>query len=220
MSRIPLAEPEALPPFLKSMHDNARPDDWSTRRCAQAFAAHPELLETYLKFYYPFHSSVGVIEPRLKELIRLRIATLNGCKTCKAARLAREVVSEREAIAGVDQSDDEASFSPREKAAIRLAETMALDQRAACAFLRGRAARAHDDGRPVHRLRPHARDPPARGHGLPDLSTIIEFCRGCLLGHAGAVALRPTQPTSSPGRAKRAPGDPEPPLWMPRLRGA
>lgn len=127
MSRIPLAEPATLPPFLKSMHDNARPDDWSTQRCARAFAAHPALLETYLKFYYPFHSTSGVIEPRLKELVRLRIATLNGCKTCKTARLARDVVSEREAAAGVDVFKDEASFTPREKAAIKLAETMAVD---------------------------------------------------------------------------------------------
>ena len=126
MSRVPLADPEALPPFLKAMHDNARPDDWSTRHCARAFAAHPALLESYLGFYYPFHSTGGVIEPRLKELVRLRIATLNGCKTCKAARLARDVVAEGEAAVGVDRPE-EASFSPRERAALRLAETMALD---------------------------------------------------------------------------------------------
>lgn len=129
MSRIALADPAALPPFLKAMHDNARPDDWSTRHCARAFAAHPELLETYLKFYYPFHSTSGVIEPRLKELVRLRIATLNGCKTCKAARLARDVVKEKEAAIDVDQLD-QANFSLRERAAIRLAEAMALDHHA------------------------------------------------------------------------------------------
>lgn len=129
MSRVTLADPAALPPFLKAMHDNARPDDWSTRHCARAFAAHPALLETYLKFYYPFHSTSGVIEPRLKELVRLRIATLNGCKTCKAARLARDVVQESEAASGVDHPD-EAGFTPRERAAIRLAEAMALDHHA------------------------------------------------------------------------------------------
>jgi len=126
MSRVTLADPAALPVFLKAMHDNARPDDWSTRHCARAFAAHPELLESYLKFYYPFHSTSGVIEPRLKELVRLRIATLNGCKTCKAARLARDVVSEDEAATGVDNLE-ETAFTPRERAAIRLAEAMALD---------------------------------------------------------------------------------------------
>lgn len=129
MSRVTLADPATLPSFLKAMHDNARADDWSTRHCARAFAAHPALLETYLKFYYPFHSTTGVIEPRLKELVRLRIATLNGCKTCKAARLARDVVKESEAASGVDHPDA-ASFTPRERAAIQLAEAMALDHHA------------------------------------------------------------------------------------------
>ena len=40
MSRLPLAEPQDLPPFLKTMHDGAGADDWSTRHCARAFAAH------------------------------------------------------------------------------------------------------------------------------------------------------------------------------------
>lgn len=129
MSRVALADPTSLPPFLKQMHHNARPDDWSTRHCARAFAAHPALLETYLKFYYPFHSTTGVIEPRLKELVRLRIATLNGCKTCKAARLARDVVKETEAATEVDQLD-QGNFSARERAAIKFAEAMALDHHA------------------------------------------------------------------------------------------
>jgi AhpD family alkylhydroperoxidase len=67
-----------------------------------------------------------LIESRLKELVRLRIATLNGCQTCKAARLDPNHVSEAEAAFDVDHPD-EGSFSPRERAALRLAERMALD---------------------------------------------------------------------------------------------
>lgn len=132
MARLPLAEPETLPAFLKQMHDGARPDDWSTRHCARAFAAHPDLLERYLAFYYPFHSNAGVesaLEPRLKELVRLRIATLNGCQTCKAARLDPDHVTEEEAARGVDLPGGHA-FSPREKAAIALAELMAENHHA------------------------------------------------------------------------------------------
>ncbi len=128
MSRIPLAEPETLPPFLKQLHDGAGADDWSTRNCARAFAPHPELFERYLDFYYPFHSNDGVegtLEPRLKELVRLRIATLNGCKACKAARLVPEKVSEHEATVGVDQREQE-PFTDRERAAMEFAEAMAL----------------------------------------------------------------------------------------------
>ncbi len=125
MSRIELADPETLPLFLRRMHDSAAAEDWSTKRCARAFAKTPGLLESYLSFYYPWHRNdgVGSLEPRLKELVRLRIATLNGCKTCKAARLD-PTVTEEEAASGVDSSDFE--FSARERAAISFAEKMAV----------------------------------------------------------------------------------------------
>ena len=131
MSRLPLADPRDLPPFLKDMHDGAGDGDWSTRHCARAFAAHPHILERYLAFYYPFHASdpASVLDSRVKELVRLRIATLNGCRTCKAARLAPGDVSEREAAQGVDDPAG-AAFSARERAALALAEQMALDHHA------------------------------------------------------------------------------------------
>ena len=131
MSRLPLADPQDLPPFLKEMHDGADDGDWSTRHCARAFAAHPDILERYLAFYYPFHASdpASVLDSRVKELVRLRIATLNGCRTCKAARLAPGDVSEREAAQGVDDPAG-AAFSARERAALALAEQMALDHHA------------------------------------------------------------------------------------------
>lgn len=126
MSRVPLAEPEALPPFLRDLYDGAPEGDWSTRHTARAFASNPDLIEDYLRFYYPWHRSdgAGLLEARLKELVRLRIATLNGCKTCKAARLD-PTVTEDEAMQGVD--DPNHSFTDRERAAIDLAEKMAVD---------------------------------------------------------------------------------------------
>jgi alkylhydroperoxidase family enzyme len=126
MSRIPLPDASSLPPFLRSMHDGTPPADWATRHVALAFAENEELLQRYLEFYYPFHTTSGVLEPRLKELVRLRIATLNGCKTCKAARLDPTHVTESEATVGVDNPDS-GSFNPRERVALRLAETMAVD---------------------------------------------------------------------------------------------
>jgi alkylhydroperoxidase family enzyme len=67
-----------------------------------------------------------LLEPRLKELVRLRIATLNGCALCKTVRMAPDVVKEHEAAAGVDNADA-ADFTPRERAAIHFAEKMAVD---------------------------------------------------------------------------------------------
>ncbi|HSR58369.1 MAG TPA: hypothetical protein VLL57_09270 [Candidatus Binataceae bacterium] len=39
-----------------------------------------DLIESYFKFYYPMHNA-GIVDPALKEMVRLRIASLNQCLT-------------------------------------------------------------------------------------------------------------------------------------------
>ena len=132
MSRLPLTEPEELRGYLSELHDGAADEDWSSRHVARAFAPAPELLEMYLTgFYYPWHTSSGEaadsarLSPRIKELVRLRIATLNGCKTCKAARLAPDYIPEDQAVA-IDGYEGSKDYTAGEKAAIRFAEMLAL----------------------------------------------------------------------------------------------
>ena len=127
MSRLPLPEPATIDPFLREMHDSASQDDWATQRVARAFAVQPRLLEDYLSFYYPWHSEKGLIPARLKELVRLHIATLNGCHTCASARLAADTVAETEALGalGSDESGLE-TLSEKERIALDFAERLAL----------------------------------------------------------------------------------------------
>lgn len=132
MSRLPLAEPDTLPPYLKAIHDATPEENWLGRHFARAFAPAPDLVQAYQGFYYPWHTGgAGLLEPRLKELIRLRIATLNGCVLCKSVRMAPETVTEDEAARGVDSlgadTPDAEGFTARERAAIRFAEKMAVD---------------------------------------------------------------------------------------------
>jgi alkylhydroperoxidase family enzyme len=127
MSRLPLVEPERLPPYLRQIHDLTPPENEVARNFARAFAPHPELVQAYQGFYAPWHTGgAGLLPARLKELVRLRIATLNGCVLCKTVRMAPAVVSEEEAASGVDAVEDQDGFSPAERAAIRFAEKMAL----------------------------------------------------------------------------------------------
>jgi alkylhydroperoxidase family enzyme len=134
MARIPLAEETDLDGFIKEMHDGAAEGDWATQHVARVFNAHPEFLEQYLTFYYPWHSNVEDAEdvarltPRLKELVRLRIAILNGCVTCQSARLAPDTVPEEQAT-GIWSEDFAANpeYSPAERAAVEFAERMAVD---------------------------------------------------------------------------------------------
>ena len=176
MSRLPLADPQDLPLFLKSMHDSA--DDWSTRHCARAFAARPDILERYLAFYYPFHASDAgsVLDSRIKELVRLRIATLNGLQDLQGGP-ARAERRERTGGRGRSRRSDRGDvFAAGTSGARGRRENGARPSRlrrhgdavAQASLLAGRDAGAAHDDRPVHRLRPHARDAPARRDAVPD----------------------------------------------------
>ena len=130
MSRLPLVEVHELSGYVKELHDGAAAEDWSTRHVARVFAAHPGFIEDYLAFYYPWHSSsaeASLLPARTKELVRLRIAVLNGCQTCMAARLAADAIPEDQAT-GVweDGYDTHADYTEAEQAAMRFAERLAV----------------------------------------------------------------------------------------------
>ncbi len=46
----------------------------------RGMAQHQDFFNSYNQFYFPAHTG-GIVEPDLKELVRLKIARLNGCFT-------------------------------------------------------------------------------------------------------------------------------------------
>lgn len=46
----------------------------------RGLAQHQTFFDSYFRFYYPAHNG-GLLEPALKELVRLKIARLNDCFT-------------------------------------------------------------------------------------------------------------------------------------------
>ncbi len=128
MSRLPLADPEELSGFLRTLHDESGPNTPLLPNIARVFAPASELLESFIAWYFPWHMNQPGAETRLpvrvKELVRLRLATFSGCKACKTARMAEDLIPEEQAV-GLD--DDLTAFSPAEQAALRFAEKFALD---------------------------------------------------------------------------------------------
>jgi AhpD family alkylhydroperoxidase len=91
-------------------------------------AHHAALFEEYFSFFYPAHEQ-GVLDTRIKELARLRIAQLNDCQTCLNARYAsatRQGLDE-ERIAQLDLPESERELDLRERLAVEFAERMAYD---------------------------------------------------------------------------------------------
>ena len=73
-----------------------------------------------------YHS---VLPERMKEAVRYRIAQINGCLLCQAARTpaAAEAGFTEAMYAQVDRAQDSEEFDAREKLAIEFAELFALD---------------------------------------------------------------------------------------------
>lgn len=79
MSQIRLmTDAELTPATLAQVHAmEAAGRDASVSR---ALAHRQDMFDSYFKFYAPTHSG-GIVEPDLKELVRLKIARLNDCFT-------------------------------------------------------------------------------------------------------------------------------------------
>jgi len=127
MARLEPIPAEQLSPYFREL---VAADEKAGRDPALngVMAHHPKFFEDYFSFYYPNHEQ-GLVESRVKELARLKIARLNGCQTCAMARYAsatREGLDEA-CIAQLDLPGDEQSLSERESLAVEFAERMATD---------------------------------------------------------------------------------------------
>jgi alkylhydroperoxidase family enzyme len=79
MSRLSILTNEQMPGDLRRQAEAAdRSGSGST--VLRVLGHRPEMIESYFKFYYPLHNG-GLVDPALKELVRLRIASLNQCLT-------------------------------------------------------------------------------------------------------------------------------------------
>jgi alkylhydroperoxidase family enzyme len=130
MSRISLRDPEALPAAFQDLYAAEGEHMPQVLPLLQAYADVPELLLPFMSWYGAWHMSdpsvPSCVPTRVKELIRLRLATFNGCRMCKSARMSPDTVAEAEA-GGIDDTTVAEGLAPDESAALAFAEKMALD---------------------------------------------------------------------------------------------
>jgi AhpD family alkylhydroperoxidase len=89
-------------------------------------AHHPELAKAYLRFGGALKTH-SVLSARLRELIRLRIAFHNQCRSCMAMRYADAVddgVSEQ-LVCSLEQPQEAPDLTPAERIALRYADLLA-----------------------------------------------------------------------------------------------
>lgn len=133
MARLPLVPPEAFSPALAEAVSRGQATRMlSSTVPVQVWAHRPQAALAWLALLDQFHNH-GLLDERLRELVRLRIASITTCQACQLARKSDSVDGADLAAlncAAVDSPQFSSQFTPRERAALRYAETFAADPHA------------------------------------------------------------------------------------------
>ena len=218
--------PETVPPAWDTMQALTGEPTF-----VEVFASNPAMLEFVMEHFYAGVFFGGQVDQRYKQLARLKLSLLHGCRTCNRQNVPGALAA-GVSQAQIDAMDDYESgpFTDAEKAVLAYADevaltnldgrlTPALYRAAACAFLRSRHPRARRrdggdlrDGQTLLRARPGREGkllPVRVARRLPVLSESSRASR--LAGTAQAGLRRPrssvdfgvaTSRTSSPTAAR------------------
>ena len=126
MPRLPPVVLADMPAALQAAIAQGRATGMlSTTLPPQIWAHRPAVALAWLQALQAMHSD-GLLPARLRELVRLKIASITNCRACQLARKS-DAVSEGD-IACL--AADDARFSAGEQAALRYAELFASDHTA------------------------------------------------------------------------------------------
>ncbi|MDP4533868.1 carboxymuconolactone decarboxylase family protein [Marinobacter salarius] len=123
MTHIPLVPVSKMPEGLqRTLKQGLQSGMLSSSVPVQVWAHRPAIAQGWLDLLEQFHAH-SLLGERLRELVRLKIASITQCQACQLARKS-DTVSERD-IACL--SADSAYFTVPEQAALKFAELFAAD---------------------------------------------------------------------------------------------
>ncbi len=93
----------------------------------EVFGNHPELYRWYTQSFYGEVFRGGLLDRRIKEIVRLKLSSTHGCRFCNQGNRvdALEAGLAEDDLAEMDDFEN-SSLPDREKAALRLAEQLVL----------------------------------------------------------------------------------------------
>ena len=125
-------------PFMRRVAHDELPEDMRTAHARsmelrgdatffEVFGNHPDLYRWYVDRFYGEVFRSGVVDRRVKELVRLRLSMQHGCRFCNQGNRidAQQAGLTMEEIDALDDYES-GPFSSRDKAALRLADEMQL----------------------------------------------------------------------------------------------
>jgi AhpD family alkylhydroperoxidase len=129
MARLPLVPLDNFPPALaEAVARGLATRMLSSTVPVQVWAHRPQAALVWLALLDQFHNH-GLLDERLRELVRLRIASITTCQACQLARKS-DAVNAADLDALNCATADSNHFTPRERVALRYAEMFAADPHA------------------------------------------------------------------------------------------
>ena len=115
-----------------------------------AWAVRPDLALAMVRFQRALDDD-ATLPPRLRELVRLRVAFHNRCRSCMAVRSQAAIADGMDdgAVCSLERPDEATDLSDAEKAALHYADLMATDHLAVDDAVFDRLRRHFDDGQVV-----------------------------------------------------------------------
>ena len=150
MPRVPTIDPAEFPPELADAVGNPGSDQRVALGALPAWAVRPDLALAMVTFQRALDTH-AVLPPRLRELVRLRVAFHNRCRSCMAVRSGRAIADGMSdgAVCSLERPEDADELTEAEKAALHYADLMATDHLAVDEAVFDRLRRHFDDGQIV-----------------------------------------------------------------------
>jgi alkylhydroperoxidase family enzyme len=116
-----------------------------TRERSRDIAAHRPEVAAALEGVRSAFSATGTLSPRLVELVRIRVAFHNQCRSCMALRYRPELVDE-DLVCSLERPQEAPDLTAPERAALDFADRFACDHLSIDAAMFERLREHFDDG--------------------------------------------------------------------------
>lgn len=147
MARVLTIDPAEFPSELAAVLGNPGSDQRVALGALPAWAVRPDLAVAMVTFQRALDAH-ALLPARLLELVRLRVAFHNRCRSCMAVRSARAIADGMTdgVVCSLERPEEADDLADAEKAAIHYADLMATDHLAVDDTVFDRLRRHFDDG--------------------------------------------------------------------------
>ena len=128
MARVSTVNPEDFTPELADMVGNPTSEQRVQIGSLTVWANRPQIATAFVRLVQTVDTNSS-LTPRLRELVRLRVAFHNQCRSCMAVRSSAAIADGMTdgAVCSLERPDDAADLTDAEKAGFAYADLLATD---------------------------------------------------------------------------------------------